>query len=126
MQDYELLEKRLHAAIDTIGNDAIEMTLLRRQLHDQSHKVGQLESTVSGYVKTQQELEQRLASTRATAIRTERDLASKLRITERALQQSKAAEGHLKSKLDKTLLEEHERWQREAEHDKEDHMSLDA
>ncbi|KAI1073247.1 hypothetical protein LB507_010774 [Fusarium sp. FIESC RH6] len=125
-EDYELLEKRLHAAIDTIRNDAIEMTLLRRQLHDQSHKVGQLESTVSGYVKTQQELEQRLASTRATAIRTERDLASKLRITERALQQSKAAEGRLKSKLDKTLLEEHERWQREAEHDREDHVSLDA
>jgi chromosome segregation ATPase len=125
-QGYELLEKRLHAAIDTIGNDAIEMTLLRQQFRDQSHKVEQLESTVTRQVREQQELEQRLASTRSTAIRTERDLASKLRIAEKALQQSKAAEGRLKSKLDKTLLEEHERWKREAEHDRDDHASLDA
>ncbi|RGP77228.1 hypothetical protein FLONG3_4743 [Fusarium longipes] len=125
-EDYELLEKRLHAAIDTIGNDAIEMTLLRRQFHDQSHKVEELESTVGRQAKEHRELEQRLASTRATATRTERDLASKLRNAEKALQQSKAAEGRLKSKLDKTLLEEHERWQREAEHDREDHASLDA
>ncbi|PTD08070.1 hypothetical protein FCULG_00005582, partial [Fusarium culmorum] len=99
-EDYELLEKRLHAAIDTIGNDAIEMTLLRQQLSDQSHRVESLES--------------------------KRDLTGKLRNVERALQQSKVAEGRLKTKLDKTLLEEHERWEREAEHDRADHVSLDA
>ncbi|RGP67597.1 hypothetical protein FSPOR_5784 [Fusarium sporotrichioides] len=125
-EDYERLEKRLHAAIDTIGNDAIEMTLLRQQLCDQSHRVERLESQVSGQAEEQQELEQRLANTRDAATKTERDLTSKLRNIERALQQSKAAEGRLKNKLDKTLLEEHERWEREAEHDKADHASLDA
>ncbi|KAF5244670.1 hypothetical protein FAUST_2186 [Fusarium austroamericanum] len=125
-EDYELLEKRLHIAIDTIGNDAIEMTLLRQQLRDQSHRVESLESKVSAQAHEQQELEQRLANTRSTATRTERDLTGKLRNTERALQQSKAAEGRLKTKLDKTLLEEHERWEREAEHDRADHASLDA
>ncbi|KAM0371895.1 hypothetical protein ACHAPY_009842 [Fusarium culmorum] len=125
-EDYELLEKRLHAAIDTIGNDAIEMTLLRQQLSDQSHRVESLESKVSAQAHEQQELEQRLANTRSVATRTERDLTGKLRNVERALQQSKAAEGRLKTKLDKTLLEEHERWEREAEHDRADHVSLDA
>ncbi|KAM0359513.1 hypothetical protein ACHAP4_003105 [Fusarium culmorum] len=125
-EDYELLEKRLHAAIDTIGNDAIEMTLLRQQLSDQSHRVESLESKVSAQAHEQQELEQRLANTRSVATRTERDLTGKLRNVERALQQSKAAEGRLKTKLDKTLLEEHERWEREAEHDRADHVSLDS
>ncbi|KAM0304871.1 hypothetical protein ACHAPM_002988 [Fusarium culmorum] len=125
-EDYELLEKRLHAAIDTIGNDAIEMTLLRQQLSDQSHRVESLESKVSAQAHEQQELEQRLSNTRSVATRTERDLTGKLRNVERALQQSKAAEGRLKTKLDKTLLEEHERWEREAEHDRADHVSLDA
>ncbi|CEI61638.1 hypothetical protein FVEN_g2706 [Fusarium venenatum] len=125
-KDYELLEKRLHAAIDTIGNDAIEMTLLRQQLRDQSRRVQSLELKVSGQANEQQELEQRLANTRDLAAKTESDLTSKLRNTERALQQSKAAEGRLKNKLDKTLLEEHERWEREAKHDRADHASLDA
>ncbi|KAH6960288.1 hypothetical protein DER45DRAFT_627383 [Fusarium avenaceum] len=120
------LKDRLHAAIDTIGNDAIEMTLLRQQLHNQSHIVEQLESTVAGQEKTKHELEQRLAKSRASALKAERDLANRLQSVERALRQSKTAESRLKSKLDKTLLEEHERWQREAEHDREDHAAIDS
>ncbi|KAM5341288.1 hypothetical protein ACJ41O_014319 [Fusarium nematophilum] len=125
-EDYELLRKRLHAAIDTIGNDAIEMTLLRQQLHAQVHKVEQLETTVAGQEKAKQELEQRLAKGRATALKVEKDLARKLRNTEKALRQSQTAEGRLKEKLDKTLVEEHERWLQEAEHDRQDHESIDA
>ncbi|KAI5463870.1 hypothetical protein BGZ63DRAFT_382475 [Mariannaea sp. PMI_226] len=125
-QDYEILEKRLHAAIDTIGNDAIEMTLLRQQLHAQSHKVAQLEAAVAGAEKVNQDLEQRLEESRAAALKTEQELAQKLRITEKALSQSKAAEKRLKNKLDKTLLEEHERWLQEVQHEKEDHASIDA
>ncbi|KAH7161898.1 hypothetical protein EDB81DRAFT_925710 [Dactylonectria macrodidyma] len=125
-EDYELLRKRLHAAIDTIGNDAIEMTLLRQQLHAQAHKVAQLETTVAGQEKVKQGLEERLAKGRATALKVEKDLARKLRNTEKALRQSKTAEKRLKDKLDKTLLEEHERWLQEAEHDREDHESIDS
>ncbi|KAM0342919.1 hypothetical protein ACHAPU_009123 [Fusarium lateritium] len=125
-EDYELVKTRLHAAIDTIGIDAIEMTLLRQQLHNQSHLIQQLESTVAGQEKAKRELEQRLASSRAAALKAERDLATKLQGVEKALRQSKTAESRLKSNLDKTILEEHERWQREAEHDREDHASLDA
>ncbi|KAF5672300.1 hypothetical protein FHETE_3798 [Fusarium heterosporum] len=125
-EDHELLKMRLHAAIDTIGNDAVEMTLLRQQLNNQAHLVEQLESTVAGQEKAKRELEQRLAKSRATALKAERDLANKLQSVEKALRLSKTAESRLKSKLDKTILEDHERWQREAEHDREDHASLDA
>ncbi|KAH7142895.1 hypothetical protein B0J13DRAFT_51561 [Dactylonectria estremocensis] len=125
-EDYELLRKRLHAAIDTIGNDAIEMTLLRQQLHAQAHKVERLETTVAGQEKAKKELEERLAKGRATALKVEKDLARKLRNSEKALRQSQTAEKRLKDKLDKTLLEEHERWLQEAEHDREDHESIDA
>ncbi|KAH6889666.1 hypothetical protein B0T10DRAFT_561255 [Thelonectria olida] len=125
-QDYELLEKRLHAAIDTIGNDAIEMTLLREQLHAQAHVVERLEVTVAGQEKVNKELEQRLAKSRAAAAKAEKDLVRKLRNSEKALQRSKTAESRLKDKLDKTLLEEHERWLQEMEHEREDHASIDS
>ncbi|KAH7231642.1 uncharacterized protein BKA55DRAFT_653623 [Fusarium redolens] len=125
-EDYELLRQRLHAAIDTIGNDAIEMTLLRQQLHSQIHSIEQLESKVAGQEKAKKELGQLLAKNREMALKAEKELANKLRKTEKALRQSKTAESRLKSKLDKTILEAYEREQREAEHDREDHESIDS
>ncbi|KAF4439144.1 hypothetical protein FACUT_4381 [Fusarium acutatum] len=118
--------KRLHAAIDTIGNDAIEMTLLRQQLHSQVHNIGELESKVAGQEKVKKELQQLLAKNREMALKAEKELANKLKNTEKALRRSKTAESRLKGKLDKTILEEHERELREAEHDREDHASLDS
>ncbi|KPM45732.1 hypothetical protein AK830_g760 [Neonectria ditissima] len=122
---YELLEKRLHTAIDTIGNDAIDMALLRERLHAQTHKIENLETTVAGQDKAYHDLEQRLAKGRAAALKTEKELARKLRLSEKAVQKSQAAESRLKQKLDKTLLEEHEKWLREMEHENEDHKAID-
>ncbi|KAK7429057.1 hypothetical protein QQZ08_004464 [Neonectria magnoliae] len=122
---YELLEKRLHAAIDTIGNDAIDMALLREQLHAQTHRVENLETTVAGQEKANHNLEQRLVKNRAAALKAEKELARKLRLAEKAVQKSQTAESRLKQKLDKTLLEEHEKWLRELEHESEDHREID-
>ncbi|KAH8706196.1 hypothetical protein BGZ61DRAFT_516912 [Ilyonectria robusta] len=123
---YELLEKRLHAAIDTIGNDAIELTLLREQLREQTTALELLEVTASGQEKANQDFEDRMAENRAASLKAEKELARKLRITEKALHKSQASENRLKEKLGRRVLEEHEAWVREREHDKEDHESIDA
>ncbi|KAH7187146.1 hypothetical protein DER44DRAFT_800676 [Fusarium oxysporum] len=102
------------------------MTLLRQQLHSQIHSIEQLESKVAGQEKAKKELGQLLAKNREMALKAEKELANKLRKTEKALRQSKTAESRLKSKLDKTILEAYEREQREAEHDREDHESIDS
>ncbi|KAL5617783.1 hypothetical protein FOVSG1_000005 [Fusarium oxysporum f. sp. vasinfectum] len=102
------------------------MALLHQPLHSQTHSIEQLESKVAGQEKAKKELEQFLAKNRDMALKAEKELASKLRKTKKALRQSKTAESRLKSKLDKAILDAYERELPEAEHDREDHESLDS